>query len=199
MYLIVGLGNPGLQYEHTRHNAGFEALDCLAGQTGIRLSRKQCRATVGEGIYQGNKLVLAKPDTFMNLSGEAVSALLRYYKLDPGRLVVIYDDIDLPPQALRLRGSGGPGTHNGMRSIVACLGTEAFPRVRIGVGAPPPGYDLAKYVLGRIPGAERDAAAQTRADAAAAALAIVEQGLESAMQRYNTKRKEKPAPPGQER
>ena len=132
MFLIVGLGNPGLSYKKTRHNAGFSALDVLAEQIGVRLRTKGFSALYGEGRIGNERVILCKPQTYMNLSGDAVQQLLHFYKLDPEKLIVLYDDIDLPIGSLRIRANGSAGTHNGMRNIIKEIGTENFPRLRIG-------------------------------------------------------------------
>lgn len=134
MYLIVGLGNPGLTYKKSRHNAGFMAMDIFCQKTGIKIKQKGFSALYGEGNIAGERVVLFKPQTYMNLSGNAVEQAMHYYKLPPERLIVIYDDIDLPLGTLRIREHGSAGTHNGMRSIIQCIHSENFPRIRIGVG-----------------------------------------------------------------
>lgn len=147
MYLIVGLGNPGAKYAHTRHNAGFDVVDILGQRFQIPLRRTRCRATIGEGVIAGQKVVLAQPETYMNLSGEAVSALVQFYKPEMSNLLVVYDDVDLPEGRLRMREKGSAGTHNGMRNIIYQLGRDDFPRLRVGIGRPPEFMDLADYVL----------------------------------------------------
>ena len=149
MYVVVGLGNPGSKYEHTRHNAGFDVVTLLADRLGIKMDKLKCKAVYGEGRLAGEKIVLAQPQTFMNLSGESVTALVNWFKVDMDHLIVVYDDIDLPLGRLRMREKGSAGTHNGMRSIIYLLGRDDFPRVRMGVGAPPPQWDLADWVLSR--------------------------------------------------
>ncbi|MGI6004147.1 MAG: aminoacyl-tRNA hydrolase [Christensenellales bacterium] len=180
-YLIVGLGNIGDKYKDSRHNVGFMAVDKLAGDEGASFSlMKRCRAYVAKCRIAGQPVMLAKPTTYMNLSGSAVAALLTYYKMDESQLLVIYDDVDLPEGALRIRPGGGPGTHNGMKSIVIQLGTGDFARVRVGIGMPK-GGDLADYVLRRAPGAVREACLV----AAQAARTFVADGCEAAMRQYN--------------
>lgn len=147
MYIIVGLGNPGKKYARTRHNAGFDALALLADRWKININRSRCKSIIGEGVFAGEKVILAMPQTYMNLSGEAVFQLLKYYKAPIDRLVVVYDDVDLPPGRLRLRLKGSAGTHNGMRSIVGLLNDDQFARLRIGIGKPPEKWDLADFVL----------------------------------------------------
>ncbi|MDR2656608.1 MAG: aminoacyl-tRNA hydrolase, partial [Oscillospiraceae bacterium] len=167
--LIIGLGNPGITYAHTRHNAGFDALDECAQITGITVNRTRSRALTGSGVWRGKRLALVKPQTYMNDSGSAVSGLLQWYK--PGVLIVIYDDVDLPLGGLRVRGSGSAGTHNGMRSIIAALGVEDFPRVRVGIGKPPPEWDIKDWVLSRY-AAESDRKTATEASRLAADAAL---------------------------
>ena len=185
MILVAGLGNPGAQYANTRHNVGFDTLDYLAATYRIPLNRVRHKALAGEGLIQGQKVMLAKPQTYMNLSGEAIQELAHYFKIPPSDILIIYDDIDLAVGKIRIRPSGSAGTHNGMRSIVERLGTTAFPRVRIGVGKPPPGWQLADYVLSRFQEEEKKlvlAAIERAADAVPAILLV---GAEAAMGRYN--------------
>ena len=151
MYLIAGLGNPGKQYENTRHNAGFMALDALADQLGTSIEEKKHKALCGKGLIGGEKVILLKPQTFMNLSGESIRAAADFYKVDPDHIIVIYDDISLEPGQLRIRKKGSAGGHNGIKSIIAHLGTQEFPRIKVGVGAKPDRMDLADYVLGHFP------------------------------------------------
>ena len=186
-FLIVGLGNPGGQYALTRHNAGFMAAEALSGQTGIVMSKKKHQALLGEGMIGGQKVLLAMPQTYMNNSGESVRAIIDFYKIPLQRVLVIVDDIDLPLGQLRIRMKGGAGTHNGMRSLLDHLGSEAFARVRIGVGAPPSGWDLADFVLARMREEDKAALQEAAGRAAAAAAVFVKEGIESAMQQYNTK------------
>lgn len=188
MKLIAGLGNPGREYAATRHNIGFMVIDRLARKLGVAVEKKKFKALYGQGQIGPEKVLLAKPQTYMNLSGEAVSALLRWHKLGPSDLIVVFDDMDLPPGKLRIRQEGGAGGHKGMESIIWSLGTEAFPRLRIGVGKPEnPNFDGAGYVLSRL--AEDDVKIFTEAvDLAAEAVqCIVSEGLERAMNEYNRK------------
>ncbi len=195
MYLIVGLGNPGDKYDHTRHNVGFDVLTILSEKLRIPITRLKNRALVGEGQFMGEKVALCKPQTYMNLSGEAVQALMHWYKLPPENLLVIYDDIDLDAGWLRIRRDGSAGTHNGMRSIVACIGSEAFPRIRVGIGGRPPQFELADWVLSRyVTPEERQDAFDAYTQAADAAIDWMKNGIQSAMNRYNTKRPKPPKP-----
>ncbi len=184
MYLIAGLGNPGRRYAQSRHNVGFMVLDAIGERLGIPVTQKKFNSLVGEGRFSGQKVVLLKPQTFMNLSGEAIAPAVRFYKPDPDKVVVIYDDVDLPVGTLRIRKKGGPGTHNGMRSVVQMLGTGDFPRFRIGVGNPDR-EDLAGYVLGRARGTEKEELEAAIRRAADAALCMIEDDLDLAMNRYN--------------
>ncbi len=186
MFIIAGLGNPGLAYSLSRHNAGFRALDLIAAKLNIKISRRQHFSLLGEGFYASEKLILAKPQTYMNLSGRAVEALLSYYKLEPSRLIVLFDDIDLPIGNLRVRASGSAGTHNGMRSIIASLnGEQGFSRVRIGVGKQRLGGDLAAHVLGRPKNEEQALLDEAQKNAAEAALLIVTGNLAQAQAKFN--------------
>ena len=147
MYVIVGLGNPGRKYEHTRHNVGFDVIDILSQKYDIQLNRMRCKAAVGEGTIRGHRVALCQPQTFMNLSGESVVQLVNWYKPEDHQLIVVYDDVDLVEGKLRFRPSGSAGTHNGMRNIIYLLGRENFPRVRVGIGRPPEGWDMKDWVL----------------------------------------------------
>lgn len=188
MYIIVGLGNPGKQYEHTRHNVGFDTIDVLAERYHISVDAKKHKALYGKGLIEGNKVILAKPQTYMNLSGESVRELIDFYKIDETEeLIVIYDDISLDPGQLRLRAKGSAGGHNGIKNIIAHLGGQEFKRVKVGVGEKPKGYDLADYVLSRFPKEERkkvDAALERAADAA---VKIITDDMAAAMNEYNKK------------
>jgi PTH1 family peptidyl-tRNA hydrolase len=184
--VIAGLGNPEGEYGATRHNAGFRAVDEIARQTGIPVTRRRFRSLVGEGRHpDGFKLVLLKPQTFMNESGEALYEAARYYKPARRDIILVYDDVDVPLGAIRVRPAGSPGTHNGMRSVAAFLEGGDYPRVRIGIGRPPGRMDIKDYVLGRATGAEREAAAAAERAAAAAALDIAALGVDKAMNLHN--------------
>ncbi len=185
IYLIVGLGNPGREYANSRHNCGFNAVECLAAQlSGLSLFRQKHKAMVANCKLEGRQLILACPTTYMNASGESVRELLDYYKLPANNLMVIYDDIDLPLGALRVRASGGPGTHNGMRSIVSYIG-ENFNRIRIGIGKPPGQMQLADFVLGKFSGEELPIMKSAYQSAAQCALEFTASGIEKAMAKYN--------------
>lgn len=184
-YIVVGLGNPEKKYEHTRHNVGFDVLQVLSQKLDIPLNKLRCKALTGEGRIGGERVVLAAPQTYMNLSGQSVVELLRWYKADAKHLIVVYDDVDLPQGRLRVRAGGSAGTHNGMRNIVYLTGRDDFPRVRIGIGKPEPGRDLAAYVLGKYPPEARQAMFDAFLRAADAVQAIVTNGAEAAMARFN--------------
>ena len=199
MYLIVGLGNPGAKYAHTRHNVGFDVLDALSKKLNVSISRERDNALTGECFVGGQKVILALPQTYMNLSGEAVLPLANYYKIPPENLLVVYDDIDLPQGHIRIRKNGSAGTHNGMRSIVGMLGYENFPRLRVGVGQKREGYELADWVLGHYIGEEQEVADKAFALAADAIVDYIQNGIESTMRTYNTKKeKKKPEPKSEE-
>ena len=187
-WLIVGLGNPGREYERTRHNAGFRAIDILAGNLGCRLDKSKFQGLYGQTTYNGMKLFLLKPQTFMNLSGRSVLQLSAYFNILPQRIIVLFDDISLPPGRLRVRGDGSAGGHNGIKSIIAELGSQDFPRVKIGVGAKPtPEYDLAAWVLSSFSANEEKALLPALGWAGDAALAIMDTGVSQAANRYNGK------------
>lgn len=186
MYLIVGLGNPGLSYAKTRHNAGFQALDALAKDLDVRIHAKGFSALYGEGRIGTERVILCKPQTYMNLSGDAVQAIMHFYKLEPERLIVLYDDIDLPLGSMRIREKGSAGTHNGMRSIIACIGSENFPRIRIGVGKDE-SLLLRDFVLKRPSKEEQKTLEEVFLNAADAAKLIVSGNISEAQTKYNKK------------
>lgn len=189
MYIIVGLGNPGTKYAHTRHNAGFDTIDMLAEANRISVLEAKQKALIGKGFIGGEKIILAKPVTFMNLSGESVRELVNYYKVDErDSLIVIYDDISLEPGQIRIRKKGSAGGHNGIKNIIAQLGHDEFMRIKIGVGEKPKGYDLADYVLSRFSGEEQSVMEDAFEKAAEAAVVMMCEGCDAAMNRYNTKK-----------
>ena len=191
MYLVVGLGNPGKEYEGTRHNAGFEVIDRIADKYNISVDTKKHRALIGKGIIGGQKVILAKPQTFMNLSGESVRSLLDYYKVDEEQeFIVIYDDISLDNGQIRIRAKGSAGGHNGIKNIIAHLGGQVFPRVKVGVGEKPSKYDLADYVLGHFSKEEQVLMDEGYAHAVHAVEMILEGDISAAMNEYNRKKKE---------
>ena len=188
IYLIVGLGNVGEKYAHTRHNAGFDVMEQLAGKLGVSLRKRLLLKGMTAKAADGDRvIILCEPTTYMNHSGECVKQLLRRYGCPPERLMVIYDDIDLAPGSIRIRKNGGAGTHNGMRSIIGCIGTQDFPRIRIGTGDRPAGADLVEWVLGRCEGEARERMEQAFDHAAESALVWVRSGINTAMNTGNRK------------
>ena len=190
MKLVVGLGNPGREYALTRHNVGFLTVERLAEKMGVTVTEKKFNALIGQGQIDGEKVILAKPQTYMNLSGEAVSAILNWYKLDANDLLVIYDDMDLPCGKLRLRPGGGTGGHRGMESIIIAIGEDNFPRLRVGIGKPAiEGFSTVDFVLGKIGEAEADLLREAIDLAVEAVGCIIREGIEPAMNQFNRKKK----------
>lgn len=188
MYVIVGLGNPGLKYEKTRHNVGFDVIDLLAEKYGIDVSEKKHKALIGKGRIGGSPVILVKPQTFMNLSGESVGDILHFYKLDPEEdLIVISDDVTLDPGTTRVRRKGSAGGHNGLKNIIAHTHTEGFKRVKVGVGKLPPHGDMVAYVLGRFTESDRKLVEKSYQRAIAAVECMVDGDIEKAMNLYNGK------------
>ncbi|MBO4562579.1 MAG: aminoacyl-tRNA hydrolase [Clostridia bacterium] len=192
MYVIVGLGNPGRDYADTRHNAGYMTLDILADRFDIDIARRNFRSVYGEGRISGEKVVLAKPETFMNNSGWAVRDLVNWYKVPHDHLLVIYDDVDIPVGTLRIREKGSSGSHNGMKSIVYQLGFDDFPRIRIGIGSA--AHGMVGHVLGCFTDEEKPEVKKALSDAATAAELIVKGGISEAQARFNHKGKNNPKP-----
>ena len=190
MQLVVGLGNPGAEYVGTRHNVGFEVIELLARRHGISVSKRDFKAVLGDGVINGGRVILARPMTFMNLSGESVAALARYYRLGPEQIIVISDDIALPTGQLRLRFQGSAGGHNGLANIIELLGTTEFPRIRIGVGAARPGR-MRGHVLGRFPQEEQTLIEEATIRAADAVECALAEGFVMAMNRFNLPREPK--------
>ena len=185
-WLIVGLGNPGREYQSTRHNAGFRAIDLLAEKLGCKIDRSKFQGLYAQVNYGGGKLFLLKPQTYMNLSGRAVLQLSAYYSIPPERIIVLFDDISLPPGRLRIRAEGSAGGHNGIKSISAEVGSQAFPRVKIGVGAKPnPEFDLADWVLSTFSAKEEKDLRFALENAADAALSIIDKGVPETANKYN--------------
>ena len=185
-WLIVGLGNPGREYEKTRHNAGFRALDLLADSLGCKVDKLKFQGLYNQVNYGGRNVFLLKPQTYMNLSGRSVLQLSAYFNIHPQRIIVMFDDISLEPRRLRIRADGSAGGHNGIKSIIAELGSQVFPRVKIGVGAKPnPNFDLADWVLSTFSTNEEKALSVSLKNAADAALAIIDHGVPDAANRFN--------------
>ena len=188
MYLIAGLGNPDKKYEHTRHNVGFDVIDELAEKYNISISENKHKALLGKGVIEGQKVVLAKPQTYMNLSGESIVELVHYYKIDPEtEMIVIYDDISFAPGNLRIRQSGSAGGHNGIKNIIKCLGTQEFMRIKVGVGEKPKNWDLADFVLGHFSKEERENLEDAIGRAMEAVGYMINGDVAKAMNEYNKK------------
>ena len=186
MYAIIGLGNPEKKYDKTRHNIGFSAITALADANNISLDMKKHKALCGKGVIAGQKVLLAEPLTYMNLSGESVRELVDYYKVDPtDELIIIYDDINLAPGKLRIREKGSAGGHNGIKNIIAHLGSQEFPRIRIGVGEKPKGWDLADYVLGRFAKEEEPVIREALEKVVQACEVMITEDTRTAMNRFN--------------
>lgn len=188
MYVIAGLGNPGRKYENTRHNMGFLALDALAARCGIKVSKIRHKALIGEGIIAGEKVILVKPQTYMNLSGESLREVMAYYKVPIENLLVIYDDMDLETGTLRIRKKGSSGSHNGMKSVIYQLQDDGFPRIRIGIGNSD-STDWKDYVCGAITEKEAEILKGTIDTAVDATICMIENGIDIAMNRYNIRKK----------
>lgn len=187
-WLIVGLGNPGKEYERTRHNCGYRAIDILANKLGCKIDKAKFQGLYGQTTYSGKKLYLLKPLTYMNLSGKSVLQLSAYFNIPPQRIIIMFDDISLAPGRLRVRGDGSAGGHNGIKSIISELGSQDFPRVKIGVGAKPhPEQDLADWVLSTFTASEEKCLSAALENAGDAALCIMDKGIQDAANRYNSK------------
>ncbi|MDD2648723.1 MAG: aminoacyl-tRNA hydrolase [Eubacteriales bacterium] len=192
MKLIVGLGNPGREYEHSRHNTGFDVLEILSQMTSTPIAKAQSRALIGQTSIGGDKVILARPQTFMNASGESVKPLMDFFKIPPENLLVIYDDIDIPQGSIRMRPNGSAGSHNGMKSIIYQLHSESFARLRVGVGQKPANWDLAAWVLSQYRDVkERELMFDALKSAAEAAVCWAEKGVNAAMNLYNKKQEGK--------
>lgn len=191
MFVIVGLGNPSREYKGTRHNVGFEVIDRISEKYNISVNIKKHRALIGKGMIQGHKVILAKPQTFMNMSGESVRSLVNFYQVDVTKeLLIIYDDVSLGIGQLRIRAKGSAGGHNGIKNIISQIGGQLFPRIKVGVGEKPPKMDLADYVLGHFSKAEQELMDKGYDMAICAAEIIMEGRIEAAMNEYNRKKKE---------
>ena len=185
MYIVAGLGNPSKKYEKTRHNVGFDFIDLIGKKYDIKVTENKHQALCGTGWIVGQKVMLVKPQTFMNSSGDSLSAILNFYKIPAENLIVIYDDITLEPGKLRIRRKGSAGGHNGIKSIIAQTKTQEFPRIRIGIGEKPQGWDLADYVLGHFSKTEREAVEDAMKDAIKAAELIIQGETDKAMNSFN--------------
>ena len=185
MYIIVGLGNPEPEYSNTRHNMGFDTINKLAKKYNIEFSKTNFKGIYGTGIIEGEKVILLKPQTYMNLSGESIKEIINFYKLNTDNLIIIYDDIDIEPGIIKLRKTGGPGTHNGMKSVIKEIGTEKFSRVRIGIGKPEHKGDLINYVIGKIPEEDKKILEKSTDVAKDAVIEIIKNGMDKAMNLFN--------------
>ena len=190
MYLIAGLGNPSKTYEGTRHNVGFSMIDALADAFQIDVTTKKHKAIVGRGVIEGMKVILAKPQTYMNLSGESIREIVDFYKIDPENMIIIYDDISLDVGRLRIRKKGSAGGHNGIKNIIAHLGTDVFPRIKVGVGEKPQGWDLADYVLSKYSKEEQQALREASDNVIGAVKLMVMDNIDAAMNQYNAKKRD---------
>ncbi|MGI6777323.1 MAG: aminoacyl-tRNA hydrolase [Acetivibrionales bacterium] len=185
VFIVAGLGNPGSRFENTRHNVGFETVDVLAEKYGINIKKLKHKALIGDGRIGADKVILVKPQTYMNLSGDSIREIIEWYKTPVENLIIIYDDIDLPLGKLRIRPKGSSGTHNGMKSVIYQLQSDEFPRVRIGIGSPPENYDMVDYVIGRFTDEERNTIDKMVKLAAEAVEEIIKAGIDPAMNKYN--------------
>ena len=192
MFLVVGLGNPGQKYDKTRHNIGFDVIDAIGEKYNIDINEKKSKGLCGSGYVEGQKVILVKPQTFMNLSGDCVAPLMNFYKLDPEtELIVIFDDISLDPGNIRIRAKGSAGGHNGIKNIIAYLGTQVFQRVKIGVGEKPKNYDLKDFVLGHFSKAEQKLMEEGCQHSVQAVELMLEGEIQAAMNEFNRKKREK--------
>lgn len=185
MYLIVGLGNPEKDYSNTRHNMGFQAINKIAKQYEIEITRNKFKGLYGTGSIEGEKVILLKPQTFMNLSGESIKEILQFYKIEIEQMIILYDDIDVEPGRIKIRKTGSPGTHNGMKSVVHELNTQNFKRIRIGIGKPEDKEDLIEYVIGAIPEEDKEKLEKGTELAKEAVIETIKNGIDKAMNQFN--------------
>ena len=185
MYIIIGLGNPGSRYDNTKHNVGFDTIDLLSHMHKIKVTKLKFKALSGDGDIGGEKVLLVKPQTFMNLSGECVRDIVEWYKVPLSNIILVYDDIDIPLGKIRIRPKGSSGSHNGMKSVIYQLQSDDFPRVRIGIGNPPEDWDLADYVLSKWSCDERKVINESITSAASSVVELIKSGVEAAMGKYN--------------
>ena len=190
MYLIAGLGNPSRTYEGTRHNIGFTMIDAIGNKFGIDVTTKKHKALVGRGMIDGMRVILAKPQTYMNLSGESIREITDFYKIEPENIIIIYDDISLDVGQLRIRKKGSAGGHNGVKNIIAHLGTQEFPRIKVGIGNKPEGWDLADYVLSKYTKAEQEALEEASEGVIGAVKLMLADDIEAALNKYNAKKRD---------
>ena len=185
MYLIVGLGNPEQEYSNTRHNMGFDTVNKLAKQYEIEINKKKFKGVYGTGNIEGEKVIILKPQTYMNLSGESIKEAIDFYKIEGKNIIIIYDDIDIKPGIIKVRKTGGPGTHNGMKSVIQNIQMKEFPRVRVGIGMPEHKNDLINYVIGKIPKEEIEILDKSTTKAKEAVIEIIKNGINRAMNKFN--------------
>lgn len=185
MYLIVGLGNPEQEYSNTRHNMGFDTVNKLAKQYEIEINKKKFKGVYGTGNIEGEKVIILKPQTYMNLSGESIKEAIDFYKIEGKNIIIIYDDIDIKPGIIKVRKTGGPGTHNGMKSVIQNIQMKKFPRVRVGIGMPECKNDLINYVIGKIPEEEKEILGKSTTAAKEAVIEIIKNGIDMAMNKFN--------------
>ena len=185
MYLIVGLGNPEPEYKNTRHNMGFDTVNKLSKEYNIEINKNKFKGLFGTGVIEGQKVIILKPQTFMNLSGESIIEAMNFYHIKEEELIIIYDDIDINPGIIKIRKKGGPGTHNGMKSVIQNIGTKDFTRVRVGIGTPIHKGDLINYVIGKIPEEELKILDEATTRAKEAVVEIIKAGVDNAMNKIN--------------
>lgn len=185
MYLIVGLGNPEEEYSNTRHNMGFDAVNKIANKYNIEINKTKFKGLYGTGTIENEKVILLKPQTYMNLSGESIIETVNFYKIDIKNMIVIYDDIDIQPGKIKIRKKGGPGSHNGMKSVINCLGSQEFSRIRVGIGAPEYKNDMINYVIGKVPKEELEKLNEGTSIAKEAVVEIIRNGIDIAMNKFN--------------
>ena len=185
MYLIVGLGNPEEEYSNTRHNMGFDTINKIAKEYNIEINKNKFKGKYGSGTIDGKKVILLKPQTYMNLSGESIIELINFYKIDMNKIIIIYDDIDIEPSNIKIRKKGSSGGHNGMKSIINLLGTNVFTRIRVGIGCPKHKNDMINYVIGKVPEEELKTLSEGTTKAKNAAIEIIKNGVDIAMNKFN--------------
>ena len=185
MYLIVGLGNPEEEYSNTRHNMGFDTINKIAKEYNIEINKTKFKGIYGTGMIENEKVILLKPQTYMNLSGESIIEAIKFYKIDVAKIIVIYDDIDVKPGKIKIRKKGGPGSHNGMKSVISCLGSQDFSRIRVGIGTPEHKNDMINYVIGKVPSEELEKLEEGTEIAKEAVVEIIKNGIDIAMNKFN--------------
>ncbi len=185
MFLIVGLGNPEEEYSNTRHNMGFDTINKLANEYNIKINKNKFKGLCGSGIIENEKVILLKPQTYMNLSGESIKEAMTFYKIKSENIIVIYDDIDIEPGIIKIRKKGGPGGHNGMKSVISEIDTQNFPRIRIGIGKPENKGQLIEYVIGKMPQTDKDILEKATTLGKEAILEIIKNGVDIAMNKFN--------------